>query len=225
MGEPTWGGKAEPSSRDQKLRRERGQELEDTNICTKNKKVKKVLARIKRRRGRAGRRVARRQASNDRDRARRRELVIATHNVRTMAVDGKHGVGRVAEILDVYQEMGCDIIDLQESRRKGQSTFLQTGCVVYCSGEFGGDGEGKKGQGGVGLAVRKSISCAEARPPEFISDKLLKVTLELRGRARVVTFVVGYGPTNTQSVGEKHAFWTALERVVKRGLGHEQLFV
>ncbi|CAN0016532.1 unnamed protein product, partial [Ascophyllum nodosum] len=121
--------------------------------------------------------------------------------------------------------MGCDIIDLQESRRKGQSTFLQTGCVVYCSGEFGGDGEGKKGQGGVGLAVRKSISCAEARPPEFISDKLLKVTLELRGRARVVTFVVGYGPTNTQSVGEKHAFWTALERVVKRGLGHEQLFV
>ena len=82
---------------------------------------KKVLARKKRRRGRAGRRTARRQASNDRDRARRRELVIATHNVRTIAMDGNHGVGRAAEILDLYQEMGCDIIGLQETRRSGQS--------------------------------------------------------------------------------------------------------
>ena len=146
-------------------------------------KRKKVLARKKRRRGRTRRRAARRQASNDRDRARRRELVIATHNVRTMAVDGKHGVGRAAEVLDVYQEMGCDIIGLQETRRSGQSALLQAGYVVYCSDESGGEGEGKKGQGGVGLAVRKSISRAEARPPEFISDRLLKVTLELCGRA------------------------------------------
>ena len=35
MGEPTRGGRVEPSSRDQKLRHERGQELEDTSICTK----------------------------------------------------------------------------------------------------------------------------------------------------------------------------------------------
>ena len=87
-------------------------------------KRKKLCARKKRRRGRTRRRAARRQASNDRDRARRRELVIATHNVRTMAVDGKHGVGRAAEVLDVYQEMGCDIIGLQETRRSGQSALL-----------------------------------------------------------------------------------------------------
>ena len=62
-----------------------------------------------------GRRAARRQASNDRDQARRRELVIVTHNVRTMAVDGKHGVGRAVEVLGVYQDMGCDIIGLQET--------------------------------------------------------------------------------------------------------------
>ena len=83
-----------------------------------------------------------------------------------MTVDGKHGVGTAAEVLDVYQEVGCDTIGLQETRRSGQ------GYVVYCSGESGGDGKGKKGQGGVGLAVRKSISRAKARPPEFISDKL-----------------------------------------------------
>ena len=184
-------------------------------------KRKKVFAKKKRRRGRTIRRAARRQASNDRGRARRGGLAIATHNVRTMAVDGKHGVGRAAEILDVYQEMGYDIIGLQKTRRSGKSALLQAGYVVYCSGESGGDGEGKKGRDGVGLAVRKSISRAEARPPEFISDRLLEVTLELCGRARAVTFVVGYAPTNTQSVGKR----TSLERVVKEVPEHGQLFV
>ena len=186
---------------------------------------KKLFARKKRRRGRTRRRAARRQASNDRDRARRRELVIATHNERTMAVDGKHGLGRAAEVLAVYQEMGCDIIGLQETRRSDQSGLLQAGYVVYYRGESGGDEEGKKGQGGVGLAVRKSIFRTEARPPELINDRLLKVTLELCCRARSVTFVVGYAPTDTQSVGKKDAFWTALERVVKEVPEHEQLFV
>ena len=189
----------------------------------KDLRRKKILARKKRWRGRTGRRAVRRQASNDRDRARRRELVIATHN--TMAVDGKHGMGRAAEVFDVYQEMGCGIIGLQETRRSGQSALLQAGYVVYSSCESGGDGEGKKGQDGVELAVRKSISPAEARSPEFISDRLLKVTLEVCGRARAVTFVVGYAPTDTQSIGEKNAFWTALERVVKEVPEHEQSFV
>ena len=83
----------------------------------------------------------------------------------------------------------------------------------------------KGSQGGVGLAVRKSISRAEARPPDFISDRLLKAKLELCGRARAVTFVVGYAPTDTQSLGKNNAFWTALERVVGEVSEHEQLFV
>ena len=133
-----------------------------------------------------------------------------------MAVDGKHGPGRAVEVLDVYQEMGCDIIGLQETRRSGQSALRRAGYyVVYCSGESGGDGEGKKGQGGVELAVRKSISRTEARPPEFTSDMLVKVALEFCGRAQAVTFTVGYAPTDAQSVGKRHAFGTALERVVK----------
>ena len=40
-----------------------------------------------------------------------------------------------------------------------------------------------------------------------------------------MTFVVGYAPTDNQSVGSKNAFWTALERVVKEVPEHEQLFV
>ena len=73
-----------------------------------------------------------------------------------MAVDEKHGVGRAAEVFDVYLEMGCNIIGLQETRRIGQSSFLQAGYIVYCSGESRRDGEGKKGKGGVRLPVRKT---------------------------------------------------------------------
>ena len=51
------------------------------------------------------------------------------------------------------------------------------------------------------------------------------MTLKLCGQARAVTFVVGYEPIDTQYVGGKHAFWTALERVVKEVPEHEQLFM
>ena len=40
-----------------------------------------------------------------------------------------------------------------------------------------------------------------------------------------MTFVVGYAPTDPQSLREKNDFWTALERVVKEVPEHEQLFV
>ena len=54
---------------------------------------------------------------------------------------------------------------------------------------------------------------------------LLKVTLELRGRAKAVTFVVAYAPTEPQNANNKHAFWTSLDRVVEEVPKHEQLFV
>ena len=87
---------------------------------------------------------------------------------------------------------------LQETRRSGHSAFSQAGYLVYCSGECGGENGGKKEQSGVGLAVRTSIACA-ARPSEFISDYLLKVTLGLRGQAKAVTFFVAHAWTEIQN--------------------------
>ena len=95
---------------------------------------------------------------------------------------------------------------------------------MHCSGECGGENDGKKGQGGVGLAVRTSITCV-ARPPDFISDRLLKVTLELRGRAKAVTFFVAYAPPETQNASNKSAFWTSLDRAVEEVSRHERLFM
>ena len=112
-----------------------------------------------------------------------------------MTFNGKHRVGRAAEVLGEYRQAGLDIISLQETRRDGQSQLRQAGYVVYCSGACGDKGGGKKGQGGVGLAIRESITRAVVRPPEFINERLLKVTLKLHGRASAVSFVVAYGPT------------------------------
>ena len=95
---------------------------------------------------------------------------------------------------------------------------------MYCSGECGGENGGKKGQGGVGLAVGTSITCA-ARPSKFISDRLLKATLELHGRAKAVTFVVAYAPIEIQNTNNKHAFWTIFDRAVEEVTRQEQLFV
>ena len=168
---------------------------------------RKSLARKRRRRGRAERRLLRQSKRRNRARARGREITVATHNVRAIAVDRTHGVGRALDVLSVYDRPVYDVIGLQETRRSGHSAFSQADYLVYCGGECGGENGGKKGQGEVGLAVRTSITRA-ARPLEFIRDRLLKVTLELRGRAKAVTFVVAYAPTETQNPSNKNAFWT-----------------
>ena len=88
----------------------------------------KILARKRRRRGRAERRRVRQGKRRNRARAREREIVVATHNVRTMAVDGTHGVGRALDVLSVYDRLGCDVIGLQDPP---QRTFsLQSGWLL-----------------------------------------------------------------------------------------------
>ena len=182
----------------------------ERRIRGKVSKRRKFLARKRRRRGRAERRgraarrgraerrLLRQSETWNRARAQRWEITVATHNVQTMAVDRTHGVGRALNGLSVYDRLGCDVIGLQETRRSGHSVFTQAGFLVYCSGECGGENGGNKGQSGVGLAVGASITCA-ARPPECISDGLLKVTLEQCGQAKAVTFFVAYAPTETQN--------------------------
>ena len=88
---------------------------------------RKALTRKRRRRGRAERRLLRQRERRNRARARGREIIVVTHNVRTMVVDGKHGVGRALDVLSVYDRLGFDVIGLQETRRNGHSAFSQAG--------------------------------------------------------------------------------------------------
>ena len=171
-----------------KIQGKRGQGTRENRKVTEKRKL---LARKLRGRGRAKRCLLRQSKTRNRACARGREIIVATHNVRTMAVDGTHGVGRaLLDVLSMHGRLGCDVIGLQDTRRSGHSAFSQADYLVYCGGECGGENGGKKGKSGVGLAVIRASLTRAARPPEFISDPLLKVTLELRGRAESATFFV-----------------------------------
>ena len=153
----------------------------------------------------------------DRERAHKRNITVATHNVRMLAIDGKHGMGRAADVFGEYRQMGLDIIILQEKCRDGQSRIKQAGYLVYYSWGRGDKGGGKKDQGGIGLAIRETITRAVVRPPEFISKLLLKVTLNLHCRASAVSFVDAYGPSDcTRDENKKRTFWAILDRRYRR---------
>ena len=146
------------------------------SVCVRTKNAaenRKIQAKKKRLQGRAERRREGKRSVEARASARPREITIATHNVRTMAVDGTHGVGRALEVLSVYNDLSCDVIGLQETRRAGQTILREAKFVVYCSGESGGDGENKD-QEGVRLAVRTQIIRAAARPPKFHQRSFVK---------------------------------------------------
>ena len=87
---------------------------------------RQFLARKRRRRGRAERRLLRQPERGNRARARGREITVAAHNVRTMAVDGKHGVGRALDVLSVYDRLGCDVRTRLECTPSPPSFLFQT---------------------------------------------------------------------------------------------------
>ena len=127
-----------------------------TTVCEKRRTVQKKYAARKKRRHRRNRRAARELRVEAKARSRAGELVVGTFNVRTLAFNGKNGIGHSEVILKVCQELGCDVIGLQETRRDGQSTFTAAGYTVFRSGADGSKYE-RKGTYSVGLAVRESI--------------------------------------------------------------------
>ena len=55
---------------------------------------------------------------------------MGTFNVRTLAFNGKNGIGHSEVTMKVCLELGCDVIGLQETRRDRQSTFTAAGHTV-----------------------------------------------------------------------------------------------
>ena len=59
-------------------------------------------------------------------------MVVATCNVRTLAVKGKNGYGHDERVLAKGRQLGCDFIGLQETRRSGSTAFTAVGYQVSC---------------------------------------------------------------------------------------------
>ena len=178
---------------------------------------RKSEARKKRRRRRRIRRAAHKFFTGARSRSRAGELVVGTNKVRKLAFKGTNGIGHAEVIMKTCEDTGCDVIGLQEVRRHKQSAFTAAGCVVFSSGADGGEYE-KKGNHGVGLAVRESIVAGMDTGDvavECISVGLMKVRIQLKGKSNGVSFIVGYAPTLDKSTSEKHYFWSSRDEVVK----------
>ena len=107
----------------------------ERKLIEKTTERRKLLARKRRRRGRAERRLLQQSETRNRARTRGRIITVATHNVRTMAVDGTHGVGQTLDDLSV-----CDPVGATSSayrRRAAADTQpparLVTSCTVAVS--------------------------------------------------------------------------------------------
>ena len=88
------------------------------------------------------------------------ELTFGTFNVRIEAfngVNGVNGIGHIDVLLRICAAKGCDVVGLQETKRDGITEIVVAGYRVYfSSGDCTGVG-GKKGQHGVGLAIKEEI--------------------------------------------------------------------
>ena len=101
---------------------------------------------------------------------------------------------------------------------------------VLCFAQEQTDGEKceKKGNHGVGLAVRESIAAGMDKGDvavECISARLMKVRIQLKGESNGVSFIVGYVPTLDKSTSENDHFWSSLDKVFKGVPSRDHLLV
>ena len=160
-----------------------------------------------------------------RARSRIGELNVATWNVRSLSLTGRRGAGRTEVLLQKCKVLGCDVIELQETRRPGRTELAAAGYRVFCSGVDGSSG--RAGQYGVGLEVKESIIREATWTQELTSERLMSMTFNLTGKSNAVTFVVAYDPTDTASKTreQKDVFWADLESAVSRVPSSDYLFV
>ena len=119
----------------------------------KTSNIKKRLVKKGMRKARPERR---RNAKTSQNVARARsgtgELNIATWIVRSLSFTGRRGAGHAEVLLQKCKVLGCDVIELQETRRPGRTEFATVGYRVFCSGVDGSTGRAR--QYGVGLSVK-----------------------------------------------------------------------
>ena len=128
-------------------------------------------------------------------RKKRRGKRAARNNVRTAAVNGVNGIGHIDTLLRTCAAKGCDVIGLQETKRDGTSEISASGYRVFFSGDCTMV-KGRKGQHGVGLAIKEEIvrkAGEDGITIECISARLLKAQISIE--SNFVTFVVAYAPT------------------------------
>ena len=126
-------------------------------------------------------------------------MLVATYNVRTLAVIGRNGYGHAECVLAKARQLGCDFVGLPETRRGGKTEFSTAGYRVFCSEQETG---GRQGLHGVGLAIRETILRKSVYTHQLIDERLMSMRFELTGESVAINLVVAHAPTeanpNTQ---------------------------
>ena len=160
-----------------------------------------------------------------RARSRPEELTFGTFNVRTAAVNGVNGIGHIDTPLRTCAAKGCDVIRLQETKRDETSEISASGYRVFFSDDCSMV-KGRKGQHGVGLAIKEEIvkkAGEDGITIECISARLLKARISIK--SNFVTFVVAYAPTEEAPEGQKAKYMAALNCTVASVSAREYVFV
>ena len=91
---------------------------------------------------------------------------------------------------------------------------MASGYRVFFSGDYSGV-KGRKGQHGVGLAIKEEIVKKDGEDGiaiECISARLLKARISIK--SNFVTFVVAYAPTEEVAQGQNAKYMAALSSTV-----------
>ena len=116
----------------------------------------RAFARKKRRRKWAEGKSVRKKHKAARVRFRLEELTFGTFNVRTIAVDGVNGIVHIDTLLRTCAAKGCDVIELQETKRDEISDISASKYRVFFSGGCS-TVKDRKGLHRVGLAIKEDI--------------------------------------------------------------------
>ena len=177
---------------------------------------------------RRGKRVERKSAhkiyKDARARFLRKKLTFGAFNVRTVGVNGVNGIGYIDTLLRSCAAKVCDVIGLQQTKRDGISEISASGYRVFFSGDCSMV-KGKKGQHGVGLAIKEEIvrkAGEDGITTECISVRLLKARISIK--SNLVTFGIAYVPTEEAPEGQNATYMAALNCTVASVPAREYVF-
>ncbi|CAM9644288.1 unnamed protein product [Sphacelaria rigidula] len=122
---------------------------------------------------------------------------MVPYNVRTLLFVMNNRAGHADVVLQKCREVGCDVIELQEKRRPGQTEVAAARHHIFCGGAEGG--KGRAGQHGVGLVVKGSTINKTTWTQALISECFMSITSDMAGQSNAVTFVAACAPADMKA--------------------------
>ena len=90
-------------------------------------------------------------------------------------------------LVQKYKMLGCDVIELQETRRPMRTEFTAAGYRVFCSGVDGSSD--RAGQHGIRLAVKEAIVREATWTQELTNVRLMSMIFNLAGKSNAISFL------------------------------------